>query len=316
VVEGKHHVQAVLDELAGLLDGDVERLADGEHVVVPDRLVDQLADVFVDSRPGDEVFRSGQGGVGVPVREPLHFREEVDHVHAEAVDSLLQPPRHHLVDVLANAGVSPVQVGLFRVEQVEVPRAALLVVAPGLPAEQRVPVVRPLVGVALAPDVVVVVRFHPVPGPLEPLVFVRGVVDDQVHDETDVAVVEPVSQRLPVVHGPVLLVDRPVVADVVAVVGPRGLVDGIEPDDVDAQVAEVIELLDDAGDVADAVAVRVVETLGVDLVDDGLSLPGAFTRHSPVVFRAPWPCTLGELPPAPVAVAAVHDRWAAVECAG
>jgi len=38
---------------------------------------------------------------------------QVDDVHAEAVDAAVQPPGHHLVDGAAPLGVLPVEVGLL-----------------------------------------------------------------------------------------------------------------------------------------------------------------------------------------------------------
>ena len=48
---------------------------------------------------------------------------------------------------------------------------------------------------------------------------------------------------------------------------------GREPDDVDAELLKVIEVLSDAFEVADTVAVRVLEGARVDLVDDGFFPP-------------------------------------------
>ena len=63
-------------------------------------------------------------------------------------------------------------------------------------------------------------------------------------------------------------VDVEVVADVVAVVGLRRRVARVEPDRVDAQIGEVWQSAADAGEIADAVAVRVGEGPHVQLVDD------------------------------------------------
>jgi len=188
----------------------------------------------------------------------------------------------------------------------------MLVVAPGRPAEQRFPVVRrafvrvartvrvvrvvPLGSVhvafgrrpTLTPVVVLAVvvvdrrsRFD------EPGVFVGGVIDDQIHDEFDVPVVEFLDQALPVSHIPELVHDRAVVGDVVAVIGVRRLVDRAQPHDVDAQFVEIVDLLDDSGDVADPVPIRIVETARVDLVGNGFLPPGAIRRVSPLAGSRP-----------------------------
>src|SRR5687767_4681164 len=77
-------------------------------------------------------------------------------------------------------------------------------------------------------------------------------------------------------------VDVGVVADVVAEVGQWRWVDRAHPDGVDAQrgrlAAQVVEVLDDAGEVADAVAAGVGEGARIDLVDDPAAPPVAHGR--------------------------------------
>jgi len=48
---------------------------------------------------------------------------------------------------------------------------------------------------------------------------------------------------------------------------------GVQPYRIHAELAQVVELPDDAGDVADAVAVGVVEALRIDLIEDGVFQP-------------------------------------------
>jgi hypothetical protein len=76
-----------------------------------------------------------------------------------------------------------------------------------------------------------------------------------------------------VAQRPVGRVDAAVVGDVVAVVLERRRVEGQKPDRGDAEVLQVVELLDQAGEVADAVVVGVVEGPDVDLVDDRVLVP-------------------------------------------
>ena len=61
-------------------------------------------------------------------------------------------------------------------------------------------------------------------------------------------------------------IDRGVVADVVSDVAARRRVDRGEPQRVDTEVPQVVELGDDPGQVADPVAVAVGEAARVDLV--------------------------------------------------
>ena len=104
--------------------------------------------------------------------------------------------------------------------------------------------------------------------------LVGGVVDDEVKEEPHAAVMEAVKQPVEVVHRAERVHDGAVVADVVAVVGVGRLVHRPEPDDVDAEPVQIVEALDHAGQVANAVAVRVLEAARVDFVDDAFFPPG------------------------------------------
>jgi len=85
------------------------------------------------------------------------------------------------------------------------------------------------------------------------------VVHDQVDDDPDAALVGSLDQLGELRHRAVLRGDRAVVGDVVAAVAQRRRVERQEPEAVDAEPAEVVELVDHAAQVADAVVGRVRE---------------------------------------------------------
>ncbi len=64
-----------------------------------------------------------------------------------------------------------------------------------------------------------------------------------------------------------------VVGDVVAVVAQGRGEEGQEPEAGDAEVLQVVESRDEAGEVADAVAVGVLKGADVQLVDDRVFVP-------------------------------------------
>ena len=73
-------------------------------------------------------------------------------------------------------------------------------------------------------------------------------------------------------------VDGAVVADVVAEVPHRRGKDGGDPDRVDSELRQMLESLRNPVEIADAVAVRVLERPRIDLVDHG-SLPPGVVCH-------------------------------------
>ena len=79
---------------------------------------------------------------------------------------------------------------------------------------------------------------------------------------------------------PIVGMDLAEVGDVVAVILERRGVDRHQPEAVDAQLLEVVELGRQADQVAVSVAVGVVESADIDLVEDGILVPEAFgSRH-------------------------------------
>ena len=81
------------------------------------------------------------------------------------------------------------------------------------------------------------------------------------------------DEPLEVVQRAVARMDVLVVGDVVAVVAQRRRVERQQPERVDAELLQVVELLGQAGEVADAVVVAVEEGADVRLVDDGVLVP-------------------------------------------
>ena len=93
----------------------------------------------------------------------------------------------------------------------------------------------------------------------------------------DAALVRLVDEAIEVLERAVARMDALVVGDVVAVVAQRRRVEGQQPERVDAEALQVVELLGQAGEVADAVAVAVEEGADVRLVDDGVLVPERIT---------------------------------------
>ena len=98
-------------------------------------------------------------------------------------------------------------------------------------------------------------------------------VQHQIHDDTDIALLRFGDEPVEVGEGAILRVDVVVVGDVVAEVDLRRGIDGREPDGVDAQALQVVEARGDAIEVANTVAVRVLKAARIDFVDDRVLPP-------------------------------------------
>jgi hypothetical protein len=108
--------------------------------------------------------------------------------------------------------------------------------------------------------------------------LIGGVVDNQLGDDADVAAVGRIDQLIEVVDRAVARMDVLVIGDVVAVVLERRRVERLQPETRDPEALEVVELLREAGKVADAVVGAVEKGADVRLVDDGVFVPQRIAR--------------------------------------
>ncbi len=220
-------------------------------------------------------FLAGQFAVGVD-----GFGDLGDHVHAETVDAAVHPPVHHPVDGLAHFGILPVEIGLFLGILVEEVFAAFRIVLPCGAAEVGAPLVRLgtrsarfMAGFGRTPPIPIGVRIVLVARSLEPGVLVGRVVHDQIHDDPQTTSVRFGEQFVHVFHRAEQRIDGLIVGDVVAVVVLRGLVYRRQPQHVHAKVREIVESAGDALQIADAVAVGILEGPRIDLVDHRIRPP-------------------------------------------
>ena len=108
---------------------------------------------------------------------------------------------------------------------------------------------------------------------LKPRVLIGGVVDDQFGDHLEAEAVRLVQHVAKIVEGAELRVHVLIVGNVIAVILERRGIEGHQPDGVDAQVADVLQLGGQAFEVADAIVIGIEEGLDVDLIDDGIFIP-------------------------------------------
>ena len=201
----------------------------------------------------------------------------VRHVHTEAIRPMVEPETQRLDEIGTNLGVPPVPVGLLLGEHVQVP-LAVGHARPRRTTEACDPVSRRLVAVrplAVAEDVAVALRgaWGGGKGGLEPFVQVGAVVRHNVDHDLDVSLVGGLGELVEVVHGAELRVDIAVVVHVVAAVSELGRVERAQPDGVHTEFGEVVNLLGDACNAAQARTSGILEGTRIHLVHHGLLPP-------------------------------------------
>ena len=220
-------------------------------------------------------------------------------VHAQRVHAHVEPEAHGLEHLFDHQRIVEVEVGLVGEEAVPVVGLGRLVPGPvGFfrVGEDDARVLVELVG--LRPDIHVALRRagRRQAGGLEPRMLIAGVIDDQLDHHLHVALVSGVEECLEIVQRSVGGIDIGVVGDVVAVIAQRRGEEWQKPDAGNAEVLQIVEPREQAGKIADAVAVRVGEGANVELVDDGVLVPERIgrARHffHVLVLRAAWTMAL------------------------
>ncbi len=108
--------------------------------------------------------------------------------------------------------------------------------------------------------------------------LIGGVIHHQLDHHLQVALVSRCQKSLEIVHRPVHRVDVHVVGNIVSIVFKRGWEEGKQPQTGDPQILKIIQFLDQARKVTDAIAVAVFKCADVQLVDDCILVPERISR--------------------------------------
>src|SRR6266568_8418859 len=119
----------------------------------------------------------------------------------------------------------------------------------------------------------------------------RGVVRHEVEDHLQAARVR--GQRIEFGEIAEQWMDIFIVGDVVTKVRHRRGVDRRNPERIDAKVDEMIEPRLNAFQIADAVAIRILERARIDLIDDPSLPPAMCIRHASLLNFDSWPWSEG-----------------------
>ncbi|VUX29450.1 Uncharacterised protein [Bifidobacterium pseudocatenulatum] len=158
--------------------------------------------------------------------------------------------------------------------------AALRIVLPSGTAEIGTPLVR--LGTRSArlmprpgwtPPIPVGMRVVLVAGSLEPSMLVGRVVDHQIHHDLQTALVRFGKQLVHILQGAEQRIDILIIGNIVAVVVLRRPVDRAQPHHVHAEVGQIVKTAGDALQIADAVAVRVLEGTRIHLIHHRVGPP-------------------------------------------
>src|SRR4051794_22165157 len=211
----------------------------------------------------------------------LGLDQMMDRVNAEAVHAAIEPEAQYRKHRGAHVGITPIEVRLLFQERMVVVLLRCLIPRPRAAAELAYPIIRhAAVRLAVAPDIPVALIVRARRAALgKPGMLVRGVIGHEIQNDLQGARVrrrdKPVEIRQRAEHW----IDVRIVRHVVAEVRHRRGIDRRNPDCVNAELDKIVEPRPGAFQVADAVAVRVLERTRIDLIDNAALPPTVHPGH-------------------------------------
>lgn len=105
--------------------------------------------------------------------------------------------------------------------------------------------------------------------------LITSVIHYQIHEELHAPFMAPLDQLFHICDRTVFRGNVVVISDIISHVNLRRLIRGTEPNDIDTEVLDVVELRNDTGDITDTVIVGVLERARPDLIYGAFLPPGA-----------------------------------------
>ena len=278
-VEIEHHVHAVAVVAEIFHVGFRQHIGFGQDDGVALPPLQEFAE-----RAQHVVLLDGFANLGALGRDHERHR-----VHAEAGYAELDPEPHDLEDLGLHQRVRGVEVGLEIIEAMEEPGAGFLVARPGRFLHARkhhagIGVGRLLVG----PDIPVAIgRILGPPRLAKPGMLVGRVVDDEIDDDADAALLAAMGEFDEVAQRAVAGIDAVIVRNVVAVVlAGRGL-KRHQPDRGNAEPVQIIQPPQQALEIADAVAIGVHVGADRQAIDNAVLVPEVIDHAQAALIGPP-----------------------------
>ena len=172
-----------------------------------------------------------------------YLSNQINHIHTETCNPLIQPPVHHPVHFTAYLRVLPVQIRLLNGKQMKIILSAAFLIFPGRPAEAGAPVIRLLSLFGFLPDIIIPVEIVlTFPAFLKPGMLVRGMVHHQIHHQLHSPRMDFFQHPVKIRHRPEILHNGLVIADIITIIVIGRLIYRRKPDNIRSQLLQIIQL--------------------------------------------------------------------------
>ena len=174
-------------------------------------------------------------------REAQIFLDIDDRVDAESCQPFVKPPVDHLIDLLSQFRVLPVEIRLFFCKHMQI-----IQIRP----RHRLPCASAEIGTVIA-RLLAVFPFYKMKisrilsvrickSLLKPLVLIGAMIDDEIHQHIHAPLLRLGEQFIKLFHCAELFRDLVVIGNVISLVYKRRLIDRGKPDNVNSQIFEII----------------------------------------------------------------------------
>ena len=103
--------------------------------------------------------------------------------------------------------------------------------------------------------------------------LIGSVSGNEIEDHPQAQGVRLGEQPLGVGERAIARIDSAEIGDVITGIPHRRHEEGVHPDRGAAQSTDVVQACDESGQIADAITIRILKTLRIDLIEGGLSQP-------------------------------------------
>src|SRR5437867_5608826 len=114
---------------------------------------------------------------------------------------------------------------------------------------------------------------------LEPRILIRRMIDHEFGDDTKAALMRCLKKSTEIVECAVIWINIKIIGNVIAIITQWRWIKRQEPNGSDAQLLQIIELLNQTAKIPNAVTVAIMKSLNMQLIDDRVLVPKRIGRR-------------------------------------
>ncbi|GFI37838.1 hypothetical protein IMSAGC015_02026 [Lachnospiraceae bacterium] len=217
--------------------------------------------------------------VRLVIRKVYILLDVDDRIDPEACNPFLKPPVDHLIQLFPHCRILPVQIRLFLCKHVEIIPVCPGHRLPGTSAEICSVIAWRISALPFYKIKIISVLprwiLKSLPKPFMP---VRTMIDHQIHHNIHISLLCFLKKQIKLFHCPEFFCNLIIIRDIVPLVDKRRLIDRGQPDNINPQSLQIIQLFYNPPQISDAVPITVIKAFRVNLIGNFVVPP--FLLHA------------------------------------